>query len=105
MRSESKRSERQSQSRRASRRAARPNLLCLFVPYEKQVKSKKANAKINPETEPANCPFFLSPFSFFLSSVSAQKLLDVLIVRAPQALVSATEDHPPVTHHENFAVD
>ena len=47
--------------------------------------------------------FILHPSSFL--SMSAQKFLNVCVVGAAQALVSAAEDNLSVLHHQYFAVD
>ena len=50
--------------------------------------------------------FILHPSAFILVLLmSAQKLLNVLIVSASQAFVGAAEDNFSVTHHDYFAVD
>src|SRR5690349_7284791 len=83
-----------------TRSSPKPTLLVRAM-RTNQGKSKKVKSK----TISVEITFIPFPFPFFLSSMSAQKLLDVLIFRTPQAFIGATENHPPIAHHQHFAVN
>jgi hypothetical protein len=49
--------------------------------------------------------FILQPSSFILSSVSAQKLLNVRVVGLPQGFVSPAKDDIAFTKHHDFTIN
>src|SRR6185295_19653858 len=61
--------------------------------------------RINSDSSSGQGVSTFPPLSSLSVSVTAQKLLNIGVVRVAQTLVSAAEDNLSVAHHQHFTVD